>query len=113
MRVVEQSRPSELFAFAGLWDRRRDASGNNVETRLILTTTSNTVTAAVHDRMPVIIDPDNYDLWLDPGMQNVSEASELLNLMYPVITCINSVVNDDEECPVPVELVGVQSSFFS
>jgi len=28
--------------------------------------------------MPVILDPDNYDLWLDPGMKNVAAASELL-----------------------------------
>ena len=33
---------------------------------------------AVHDRMPVIVDPDGYDLWLDPGMKDVATASELL-----------------------------------
>jgi putative SOS response-associated peptidase YedK len=36
------------------------------------------MTSAVHDRMPVILDPDSYDLWLDPGMMNVAAASELL-----------------------------------
>jgi hypothetical protein len=35
-------------------------------------------TSAVHDRMPVILDPDAYELWLDPGMTNVAAASELL-----------------------------------
>src|SRR5271167_3502916 len=44
----------ELFAFAGIWDRWKNASGNVVETCSILTTTSNAVTAVVHDRMPVI-----------------------------------------------------------
>ena len=34
----------------------------------ILTTTPNAVTSAVHDRMPVILDPNSYDLWLDPGL---------------------------------------------
>jgi putative SOS response-associated peptidase YedK len=48
----------ELFAFAGIWDRWRDARGNAVETCSILTTTPNAVTSAVHDRMPVILDPD-------------------------------------------------------
>ncbi len=36
------------------------------------------VTSAVHDRMPVILDPDAYDVWLDPGMTNVAAASEML-----------------------------------
>ena len=44
----------------------------------ILTTTPNAVTSSVHDRMPVILDQDNYDLWLDPGMQDASAAPELL-----------------------------------
>ena len=57
----------ELFAFAGLWDRWKDPSGNWIKACSILTTTPNAVTSAVHDRMPVILDPDSYDLWLDPG----------------------------------------------
>jgi putative SOS response-associated peptidase YedK len=68
----------ELFAFAGLWDCWRNRSGNSVQTCSILTTTANAVTAAVHDRMPVILDPDGYELWLDPGMRDVAAASELL-----------------------------------
>jgi putative SOS response-associated peptidase YedK len=39
---------------------------------------SERVTSAVHDRMPVILDPDSYDLWLDPGMTNVEAISEML-----------------------------------
>ena len=110
----------KLFAFAGLWDRYRDPSGETVETCSILTTTPNAVTSAVHDRMPVILDPDSYDLWLDPGMQDVAAASELLRpydarLMrsYPVSTRINHVANDDEPCSAPVELVQTQSRLFS
>jgi putative SOS response-associated peptidase YedK len=68
----------ELFAFAGLWDRWRNPSGTWLETCSILTTPPNALTAPVHDRMPVILDPDGYELWLDPGMQNVGAASELL-----------------------------------
>lgn len=58
-----------------------------------------------HDRMPVILERDAYDLWLDPGMQNVAAISELLKpydarLMrfYPVSTRINQVAHDDEAC---------------
>jgi putative SOS response-associated peptidase YedK len=110
----------ELFAFAGLWERWKNPSGEWVRTCSILTTTPNAVTASVHDRMPVILDPDGYDLWLDPGMTNVEVVSEMLKpcdarLMrsFPVSTRINSVVNDDEKCSGPVELVQNQSSLFS
>ena len=110
----------ELFAFAGLWDGWKDPSGNWIRTCSILTTTPNAVTSAVHDRMPAILDPDSYDLWLDPGMQDVAAASELLRpydarLMrsYPVSTRINHVANDDEPCSAPVELVQTQSRLFS
>jgi putative SOS response-associated peptidase YedK len=101
----------ELFAFAGLWEGWKDP---------ILTTTPNPVTAAVHDRMPVILDPDAYDLWLDPGMNDVDAASELLKPLdarlmrgYPVSTRINSVANDDEECFRPVESMPAQHQLFS
>jgi putative SOS response-associated peptidase YedK len=70
------------------------------------------VTSAVHDRMPVILDPDAYDVWLDPRMTNVAAASELLKpfdarLMrcYPMSSRVNSVVNDDERAPLLCSLV--------
>jgi putative SOS response-associated peptidase YedK len=50
-----------LFAFAGLWDRWKDTSGIVVESFSILTTTPNALLADVHDRMPVILKPDDYD----------------------------------------------------
>jgi len=69
--------------------------------------------------MPVILDPDRYDLWLDPGMQNVTAVSELLKpcdarLMrcYPISTRINHVANDDEECSAHVELFEIQDRLF-
>ena len=109
----------ELFAFAALWDGWKDASGNWVTTCSILTTTPNTVTSPVHDRMPVILHPDSYDLWLDPGMRDANAASELLKpydarLMrcYPVSTRINRAANDDEECSRPVELAETQNLLF-
>jgi len=105
-----------LFAFAGLWDRWKGPTSKWVESCLILTTAPNSVTSAVHDRMPVILDPDGYDLWLDPGMMDPAAASELLRpcdarLMrcYPISTRINHVANDDEECSAPVELAQIQT----
>ena len=109
----------ELFAFAGIWDRWTDQNRNTVETCSILTTSSNAVTSAVHDRMPVILDPDSYDIWLDPGMRDVTTASELLKpydaqfmRSYPISTRINHVANDDEECSAPVEPSQAQARLF-
>jgi putative SOS response-associated peptidase YedK len=109
----------EFFAFAGLWDSWKDPSGNWVKTCSILTTTPNAVTSAVHDRMPVILDPDSYDLWLDPGMTDPHVVSELLKpydaksmRCYPVSARINHVANDDEECCQPVGIAPIQSGLF-
>jgi len=110
----------ELFAFAGLWDGWRNPEGQWIKSCTILTTTPNAVTGDVHDRMPVILRRDDYDLWLDPGMQDVAAISELLKpfdgspmRLYPVSTRINHVANDDEECSRPVKLVEAQDRLFS
>jgi len=109
-----------LFGFAGLWDRWIDLSGKAVETCSILTTTANAATSAVHDRMPVILGPESYDLWLDTGMRDVTAASELLKpydarLMrcYPVSSRVNHVGNDDAECSSAVEIAEAQDRLFS
>ena len=108
-----------LFVFAGLWDGWKDSSGRWLKTCSILTTAPNAVTSAVHDRMPVILDPNSYDLWLDPGIQNLAAISELLKpydarLMrcYPVSTRINHVANEDAECSRPVEIAEAQNRLF-
>ena len=67
----------------------------------------------------MILDPDSYDLWLDPGMQDVAVISDVLKPFdarsmrcNPVSTRINHVANDDEECSAPVEVAEAQSSLF-
>jgi putative SOS response-associated peptidase YedK len=61
--------------------------------------------------MPVILNPDDYDLWLDPGFTDMTAASELLKpydarLMrcYLVSTRVNHAATDDPECAKPIEL---------
>lgn len=110
----------ELFAFAALWDGWKNTGGQWIKTCSILTTTPNAVTSTVHDRTPVILDRESYDLWLDPGMQNVAAISELLRpydarLMrsYPVSARLNHVANDDEECSRRIELPESQSPLFA
>jgi len=97
-----------LFAFAGLWDRWRGRPGAAIESCSILTTTPNALLADLHDRMPVILRPEDYDLWLDPGFRDVKALAEVLlpfdaarMRRYPVSTRVNAVTNDDPECVAP------------
>jgi putative SOS response-associated peptidase YedK len=110
----------EVFAFAGLWDRWTDPRGEMVESCTILTTTPNALLADIHDRMPAILRPDAYDLWLNPTAQNTESALRLLlpytgpMRRYPVRARVNQVQNDDADCAKPVELeVPAQSQLFS
>jgi putative SOS response-associated peptidase YedK len=97
-----------LFAFAGLWDQWTDPNGTAIESCTILTTTPNSLLADVHDRMPVILRQENYDLWLDPGFKNAKALAEILvpfdakqMKSFPVSTRINTVANDDPDCIAP------------
>ena len=97
-----------LFAFAGLWDRWREPTGTVIESCSILTTTPNSLLADVHDRMPVILRRENYDVWLDPGFKDVKALAEVLAPFdaaqmrrFPVSTRINSASNDDPDCVAP------------
>ena len=110
----------ELFAFAALWDRWKDPSGQWIRSCSILTTTPNAVTSPVHDRMPVILRRDDYDVWLDPGMKDGTVVSQFLrpfdaDLMrsFAVSNRVNRVDNDDPECSRPLEAgLAMQSQLF-
>ena len=54
-------------AFAGLWDRWQPKDGEPLETFTILTTDPNALMEPIHNRMPVILEPRDYDRWLEPG----------------------------------------------
>jgi len=78
----------EPFAFAGLWDRwKHPAAGGVLESFTIITTAPNELTASVHDRMPVILRPQDYDLWLShESADKYAEPAprlELLALLRP------------------------------
>ncbi len=72
------------FAFAGLWDRWKDPAGGALESFTIITTTPNELTATVHDRMPVILAPQDYDLWLAANIAtDRTPQLELLSILRP------------------------------
>lgn len=88
-RIAKQKLPfcftladRSVFALAGLWDRWTNFQGKVIESCSILTTEPNELMREIHDRMPVILPHDAYNLWLDPGFTRVSELKELL-LPYP------------------------------
>jgi putative SOS response-associated peptidase YedK len=57
-----------LFAFAGLWDSWKDkATGQSLETYTVITTEPNEQMETIHNRMPVILAPKDYERWLEPG----------------------------------------------
>ncbi len=98
-----------IFAFAGIWDSWRNPEGKAIETCSIITTTTNALLIDIHDRMPVILPNDTYDLWLDPGFQKADTISDLLKPFDPVFmrrfevsSRVNLVKNDDVACAEPV-----------
>jgi putative SOS response-associated peptidase YedK len=97
-----------VFAFAGLWERWCGPSGETVESYTILTTTPNELMEPLHNRMPVILEPGDYGLWLDPQMRDVERLTPLLTpapeilTAYPVSRHVNNPRNDDPVCLAPV-----------
>src|SRR5438093_9688886 len=72
----------EPFAIAGLWEHWEDQDGQVIESCTLLTTEPNELLAQVHNRMPVILDPQDYGQWLDPGLQEAGGVKPLLR-PYP------------------------------
>jgi putative SOS response-associated peptidase YedK len=59
---------SGIMGFAGIWERWNSVDGTEVETCCILTTAAHETMKPIHDRMPVILHPDDYSLWLNRNM---------------------------------------------
>ena len=97
----------ELFAFGGLWDRWRDpATGDCIESCAIVTTAPNPLIAPVHDRMPLILAPADYEAWLSPLASDPSPLlkpfpADLLR-MHRVGTGVGSPANNTPECTAPL-----------
>jgi putative SOS response-associated peptidase YedK len=89
-------RDGSLFGFAGLWDRWRK-EGEIIESCSILTTSANEVFRPVHERIPVVLQPESYSEWLDTDVRGVEALKELLRpypssemIAYPVSIRVNS-----------------------
>jgi putative SOS response-associated peptidase YedK len=93
-------RDERPFGFAGLWERWEGERGKIINSCAILTTEANEVLRPVHDRMPVILHPDHYELWLGGDVRELDLVKEMLRPYparemtgYPIGYSINSPRN--------------------
>lgn len=104
-----------VFAFAGLWESWRgtkeDRRNPPLETCTIITTEANRLTADVHDRMPAILRPEEYEYWLDIDFRSQEKLQEMLRPfaademdLYPVSRFVNKVGNESPECVEPIRV---------
>jgi putative SOS response-associated peptidase YedK len=97
------------MAFAGLWESWMGPNGEEMETAAIVTTTANAQLTPLHHRMPVIVPPEAFDVWLDHRNADAEEAMKLVTPardglleVYPVSDAVGRVANDSAELIEPV-----------
>ena len=99
-----RAKSGQPLAFAGLWETWTGPNGEELESAAIVTTRANRALAVIHERMPVIVPPEAFNLWLDCANVDpetaaalVSPASENLLDTYEVSTAVNRTANDNPE----------------
>jgi putative SOS response-associated peptidase YedK len=99
-----------VFAMAGLWDTWRAPDGRSIVSCTVLTTRPNGLVEPIHDRMPVILDENDWQLWLDLSIKDREPLERLFEpfdarrmRMQPVSMRVNDVKNDDAGCIEVVE----------
>lgn len=93
------------FAFAGLWEKWSPNEQETVHSCTIITTQPNELLSEIHNRMPVIINPENYQKWLDSKIEEPEELADLLSpfpsdemAYHAVSTFVNSPKNNSSDC---------------
>jgi putative SOS response-associated peptidase YedK len=97
------------MALAGLWENWMGPHGEEVETAVIVTTRANRMLAPIHPRMPVIVPPEAFDLWLDSARVDAATAAALIApapedmlAVHQVSPAVNSAANDTPDLIAPV-----------
>lgn len=110
MKKTDDNRAT-LFSLAGLWEHWESKEGKLIESCSIIVTDANEVLKPIHDRMPVIINPENYSTWLDPDNEDKDTLTALLKpypaaLMkaWPVSRRMNDPSHDEADCIQPIKL---------
>jgi putative SOS response-associated peptidase YedK len=94
-------RDGQPMALAGLWENWIGPNGEEVDTACIVTTHANGLISALHDRMPVILEPEDFDTWLDCSDENPDAAARLMRPaaedvleFFPIDAAINKASAD-------------------
>lgn len=100
----------EPFAMAGIWERWESKEGRVIESCAIITTEANQELQPIHHRMPVVLEPEQFNLWLNPDNVETDKLQSLLTPstankldIYAVGSYVNKPTHDTEEC---IKLVG-------
>ncbi|XUY27647.1 SOS response-associated peptidase [Agrobacterium sp. rho-8.1] len=103
-----------IVAFAGLMETWSSADGSEVDTGAFLTTSANRSIARIHDRMPVVIAPEDFSRWLDCKMQEPRDVVDLMKAndddffeIIPVSDKVNKVANVGADLLVPVTVAPI------
>lgn len=106
---IRLPKQNELFSFAGVWDTWKDVEGLEHNTYSIITTEPNKEMASVHNRMPVILHPEDEASWLEPTKVTRSDIEPLLRPfedggldLYEVSSDVNSTKNNEEKLVYPL-----------
>ena len=98
-----------VIAFAGLWETWSDRDGGEIDSACIVTTSANATVAPIHARMPVVIAPENFELWLtgeaDAANALLRPAPDDLFAAFPVSDRVNKADADDPGLIEPVALM--------
>jgi putative SOS response-associated peptidase YedK len=107
-----QPRDGGPMAFAGLWETWRDhqvPDADPLRSCVIITTEANKLLAPIHARMPVVLAASTWDVWLDPGNEDVTAlrkllvpAPAMLFELCPVSTRVNDVAHEGPELIDPI-----------
>jgi putative SOS response-associated peptidase YedK len=107
-----RAKSGKPLAFAGLWETWIGPNGEEVETAAIVTTRANRALAAIHDRMPVIVPEEAFELWLNSAEVDATTAAALIapapdNLLeaYEISTAVNRTANDNPKLLEPAGAV--------
>jgi putative SOS response-associated peptidase YedK len=96
-----QIQGTDLFSFAGIFERW--GGDEDIESCAIITTDPSETVKPIHNRMPVILSPDNYAEWLDPKsseriLKSLMGPYPAKMIVYPVSTLVNKPTNDSVDC---------------
>lgn len=111
--TMKDDRP---FAMAGLWEVNKRVADEKIESCTVITTNANPLLAPIHDRMPVILPPEHFEMWLDPAFKDSDQLQELLQpfddqemAARPVAKNVNKVAYNQPDC---IDEIAVQGDLF-